>query len=99
MRARVAHVVVVAPSATLDLLRLAAGDLVAAGVIDDLELRTGDGEIDVSVELARQTATAPGDPPDPSEDTSPSAPLGSGTASDGNASPLETSPSAPAKQS
>ncbi|MGD0895958.1 MAG: valine--tRNA ligase [Acidimicrobiales bacterium] len=52
MRARCAHVVVVAPSATLGLLRLGEDDLVAAGVIDDLELRTGEGEIDVSVELA-----------------------------------------------
>jgi valyl-tRNA synthetase len=52
MRARCARVVVTAPAATLDLVRLAVDDLVAAGVIDDLELRTGDGEIDVSVELA-----------------------------------------------
>ncbi len=52
MRARAARVAVSAPAATIDLIRLAADDLVAAGGIDNLEFSPSEGQLEVEVELA-----------------------------------------------
>jgi valyl-tRNA synthetase len=57
MRARAARVVVTAPAATVDLLRLAADDLVAAGAIDELAFVAAPGELSVDVTLAEPEDT------------------------------------------
>ncbi|MGD0742032.1 MAG: valine--tRNA ligase [Acidimicrobiales bacterium] len=56
MRAPATRVVVSAPAATVDLLRLAADDLAAAGAIERLEFTPRAGDLDVLVELAEPGA-------------------------------------------
>ena len=58
MRAVAKRVVVTAPAATADLLRLAADDLIAAGVIEDLAFAPSNGEFTVAVELAEADGEA-----------------------------------------
>ena len=58
MRAAAKRVVVTAPAATVDLLRLAADDLIAAGVIEDLAFAPSNGEFTVAVELAEADGEA-----------------------------------------
>jgi len=59
MRARARRVKVTAPAAQVDLIRLAADDLAAAGVIDELEFAPAEGELSVAVELAETDGGAP----------------------------------------